>query len=302
MEDNSDHFPINRLRNVAIHNTITNHFWLTDVDIWSACHSPSLFLPIADLYETILSLPSTSKPSLFLSMRWYPSMSNWSALLTIAREYRLEVAIVPICRHVSSSMWSVRVRHRHLYAVPHHREELMSCLQFGPCEQFKKNRKTHVHFQQCIHQLVLHQLRAMGEDDKSIQVPLRCGMLQEWGLWTLCRGEAWTSTAYPFHQYESNSFTEPWFDEQYVDCGMNKLIWIFRLRVADYRFRVLHSLSMFLIRDESHLFQWWIGWHCPRTWTWYERRMVVLRKWTTTWGRSLWAWRREGIEDTSPVV
>ena len=30
----------------------------------------------------------------------------------------------------------------------------MSCLQFGPCEQFKKNRKTHVHFQQCIHQLV----------------------------------------------------------------------------------------------------------------------------------------------------
>ena len=250
----------------------------------------------------LLSSPSTSKPSLFLSMRWYPSMSNWSALLTIAREYRLEVTIIQICRHVSSSMWSVRVRHRHLYAVPHHREELMSCLQFGPCEQFKKNRKTHVHFQQCIHQLVLHQLRAMGEDDKSIQVPLRCGMLQEWGLWTLCRGEARTAAAYPFHQCESNSFTEPWFDEQYVDCGMNKLIWIFRLRVADYRFRVLHSLSMFLIRDESHLFQWWIGWHCPRTWTWYERRMVVLRKWTTTWGSSLWAWRREGIEDTSPVV
>lgn len=136
------------------------------------------------------------------------------------------VAIIPICRHVSSSMWSVRVRHRHLYAVPHHREELMSCLQFGPCEQFKKNRKTHVHFQQCIHQLVLHQLRAMGD--------------------------------------------------------------------ADYRFRVLHSLSMFLIRDESHLFQWWIGWHCPRTWTWYERRMVVLRKWTTTWGCSLWVWRGRG--------
>ena len=182
----------------------------------------------------LLSSPSTSKPSLFQSMRCYPSMSNWSALLTIAREYRLEVTIIQICRLVSSSVWSVRVRHRHLYAVPHHREELMSCLQFGPCEQFKKNRKTHVHFQQCIHQLVLHQLRAMGD--------------------------------------------------------------------ADYRFRVLHSLSMFLIRDESHLFQWWIGWHCPRTWTWYERRMVVLRKWTTAWGRSLWAWRREGIEDTSPVV
>lgn len=198
MEDNSGHFPINRLRNVAIHNTITSHFWLTDVDIWPACHSPSLFSSVADLYETILSSPSTSKPSLFLSMRCYPSMSNWSALLTIAREYRLEVTIIQICRHVSSSIWSVRVRHRHLYAVPHHREELMSCLQFGPCEQFKKNRKTHVHFQQCIHQLVLHQLRAMGEDDKSIQVPLRCGVLQEWWLWTLCRCEARTAAAYPF--------------------------------------------------------------------------------------------------------
>ena len=178
-------------------------------------------------------------------MRCYPSKSNWSVLLTIAREYRLEVTIIQICRHVSSSVWSVRVRHRHLYAVPHHKEELMSCLQFGPCEQFKKNRKTHVHFQQCIHQLVLHQLRAMGEDDKSIQVPLRCGMLQEWGVWTLCRCEARTAAAYPIYQCESNSFTEPRFDEQYVDCGMNKLIWIFRLRVADYRFRVLlHSFAV----------------------------------------------------------
>ena len=105
-----------------------------------------------------------------------------------------------------------------------------------------------------------------------------------------------------FQSFWSSPFMKPRFDEQYVDYGMNKLIWIFRLRVADYKFRVLHSLSMFLIQGESHLFQWWIGWHCPRTWTWYERRMVVLRKWTTTWGSSLWAWRREGIEDTSPVV
>ena len=91
-------------------------------------------------------------------------MSNWSALLTIAREYRLEVTIIQICRHVSSD--------RRL-----------------PCPN--------------------------------------------------------PSTAYPCYQFESNSFTEPRFDEQYVDCGMNKLIWIFRLRVADYRFRVLlHSFAV----------------------------------------------------------
>ena len=130
-------------------------------------------------------------------MRCCPPVNN-RRLQTRRDEFRMVVAIVPICRHVSSSMWSVRVRHRHLYAVPHHREELMSCLQFGPCEQFKKNRKTHVHFQQCIHQLVLHQLRAMGEDDKSLRIPLRCGVLQEWWLWTLCRGEARTAAAYLF--------------------------------------------------------------------------------------------------------
>lgn len=37
----------------------------------------------------------------------------------------------------------------------------------------------------------------------------------------------------------------PRFDEQYVDYGMNKLIWIFRLRLAEYRFRVLlHSFAV----------------------------------------------------------
>ena len=59
VKDNSGHFPINRLRNVAINNTITSHFWLTDVDIWPACCSHSLFSLVADLYETILSLPSS---------------------------------------------------------------------------------------------------------------------------------------------------------------------------------------------------------------------------------------------------
>ena len=190
----------------------------------------------------------------------------------------------------------MRVRHRHLYAVPHHREELMSCLQFGPCEQFKKNRKTHVRFQHCIHQLVLHELRTMGEDHKSIWIPLRCGVLQEWGVWTLCRGEARTSDAYPCLWYNpvpswnpdltnNTSITE--WTSSFGSSGYGSLI-------TSSEFFSIPSLSMCLIRGESQLFQWWIGQHCHRTWTWYERRMVVLRKWTTTWGSSLWAWRRRG--------
>ena len=37
----------------------------------------------------------------------------------------------------------------------------------------------------------------------------------------------------------------PSFDEEYIDYGMNKLIWIYRLREAGYRFRVLlHSFAV----------------------------------------------------------
>lgn len=34
--DNSGHYPINRLRNVAINATTTSHFFMTDIDIWPA--------------------------------------------------------------------------------------------------------------------------------------------------------------------------------------------------------------------------------------------------------------------------
>ena len=41
------------------------------------------------------------------------------------------------------------------------------------------------------------------------------------------------------------TLTKPLFDEQYVDYGMNKLIWIYRLRLLGYKFRVLlHSFSV----------------------------------------------------------
>lgn len=33
---------------------------------------------------------------------------------------------------------------RHLFMVPHHKRELLSCLQYGPCDIFKKEQLTHV--------------------------------------------------------------------------------------------------------------------------------------------------------------
>lgn len=37
LKDNSNHYPINRLRNLAINNTFTSHFFMTDIDVWPAC-------------------------------------------------------------------------------------------------------------------------------------------------------------------------------------------------------------------------------------------------------------------------
>lgn len=36
------------------------------------------------------------------------------------------------------------VQYRHLFMVPHHKRELLSCLQYGPCDIFKKEQLTHV--------------------------------------------------------------------------------------------------------------------------------------------------------------
>ena len=43
-------YPINKLRNLAISNVRTNHFWLTDLDMW----------PSDGLYKAILDLPSSA--------------------------------------------------------------------------------------------------------------------------------------------------------------------------------------------------------------------------------------------------
>lgn len=47
------------------------------------------------------------------------------------------------------------------------------------------------------------------------------------------------------HHFFNGNFIIALFDEQYVDYGMNKLIWIFRLREEDYEFKVLlHSFCV----------------------------------------------------------
>ena len=152
----------------------------------------------------------------------------------------------PILKHAGSSKKQHRILedYRHLFMVPHHKAELLSCLKYGPCTIFKAQQLTHVAFHYLFY-LVLHRLREVERMHQFLRIRVRSGMFQERGLWALRRREKGRLIAYPQLHCPTSLLTPPEFDEQYVDYGQNKLIWIFRLRLLGYKFRVLyHSFAV----------------------------------------------------------
>ena len=51
------YFPINTLRNRAIDNVKTTHFWLTDMDVWPSSPLRGDFSLLAGSYDAIMHLP-----------------------------------------------------------------------------------------------------------------------------------------------------------------------------------------------------------------------------------------------------
>ena len=51
------YFPINTLRNRAIDNVKTTHFWLTDMDVWPSCAFRGDSLSLVGSYDAIMHLP-----------------------------------------------------------------------------------------------------------------------------------------------------------------------------------------------------------------------------------------------------
>lgn len=54
---NNKEYPINKLRNLAIRNVRTSHFWLTDMDMWPSGMSLPIELILARLREALMALP-----------------------------------------------------------------------------------------------------------------------------------------------------------------------------------------------------------------------------------------------------
>lgn len=57
MAQNNKEYPINKLRNLAIRNVRTSHFWLTDMDMWPSGTYSHFKLIVARLREALMALP-----------------------------------------------------------------------------------------------------------------------------------------------------------------------------------------------------------------------------------------------------
>lgn len=57
--DGNETYPINKLRNLAIQNVKTDHFWLTDLDMWPSGRNARILLGLDRLYSVLLSLPES---------------------------------------------------------------------------------------------------------------------------------------------------------------------------------------------------------------------------------------------------
>ncbi|KAK8818484.1 hypothetical protein WA577_003787 [Blastocystis sp. JDR] len=218
VKDNSGHYPINRLRNVAINNTLTSHFWLTDIDIW----------PASDLYETLLSLPASllSEDRQALIVPAYEVSYNSKQLKIVDKSKGINRNRDGVCTDLEGCFF------KHLFMVPHHKEELLSCLAYGPCDIFKK--------QQLTHSSTDYERWERSSNRSEYAFDLECFKNEGYEPYVVVK--------------RTVAFMTPRFDEQYVDYGMNKLIWIFRLRLAEYRFRVLlHSFAVHVPHPSSKL-------------------------------------------------
>ncbi|KAK8805808.1 hypothetical protein WA158_002464 [Blastocystis sp. Blastoise] len=109
--NNPNVYPINLLRNIAIKNIKTTHFWLTDMDMWPAC----------DLYESLHALPAAIHND------------DKMAVIVPAFEYKMTTPCNSLeeCVKVLSG------------SFPRNKTELLQCVDDGICNIFRMKAHTH---------------------------------------------------------------------------------------------------------------------------------------------------------------
>ena len=95
---------------------------------------------IGDLYETILRIPESvlSIPKQAIIVPAFEVCFD-STKLSFMNETAETPQPLPSECYDLDMCWS-----KYRFLIPHHKDELMSCLQYGPCKQFKEKVLTHV--------------------------------------------------------------------------------------------------------------------------------------------------------------
>ena len=132
----SDHFPINILRNIAIRNIETTHFLILDSDLLISSNCIWMLNQLDNAYEELLKIPSSI------------SSSSSSAVIVPTFFYNPTV-ILPYCSSIEdcTSLYYFLWYHNtssDLKAMPSNKKELIACLISGLCSPRKKYVRTHV--------------------------------------------------------------------------------------------------------------------------------------------------------------
>lgn len=119
-------YPLNRLRNIAIQNSLTSHFVVFDMDMWPASFSfRSLSLP-EHTYKTLQSLSPSYLANPF-AVTIIPAFSLPPALLESAK-----------CRSFRGCVTAIATR------LPETKQQLVHCLRKRGCSIFRPKSLTHV--------------------------------------------------------------------------------------------------------------------------------------------------------------
>lgn len=119
-------YPLNRLRNIAIRNSLTSHFVVFDMDMWPAS-LPFVFVSSPEhTYDTLRALSPAYLENPF-AVTIIPAFSLPSSLLESAR-----------CRSFKSCVTAIATR------LPETKQQLVRCMRKQGCTIFRPKSLTHV--------------------------------------------------------------------------------------------------------------------------------------------------------------
>ncbi|KAK8825130.1 hypothetical protein WA556_006418 [Blastocystis sp. ATCC 50177/Nand II] len=112
--DNAERiYPINRLRNIAIQNTLTTHFLVLDMDMW----------PVASAYHDLVTLP-------------YSMLRN-EHLALILPAFSLKKKVIRDCSSFQDCVEKV------IPLIPRNKTQLAACVEAEECSTFRPESFTH---------------------------------------------------------------------------------------------------------------------------------------------------------------